>query len=68
MTIKTYAKVAKVIETGTLELNVNIRHQRLVHLDEDNVQKLEKLVDGLKSKVSTVWKESNIANHLTSWL
>ena len=53
MTTKTHAKVAKVTETATPELDVNTWHRRLAHLGEDNVRKLAKLVEGLKIKVGT---------------
>ena len=53
MTTKTYAKVAKVTDTATPELDINIWHRRLAHLGEENVRKLAQLVEGLKIKVST---------------
>ena len=53
MTTKTYAKLAKVTETTTPELDVNTWHRQLVPLSEDNIWKLAKLVEGLKIKVRT---------------
>src|SRR5579859_3593957 len=47
-----FAFAARVAET-TLELDIDIWHRRMGHLGEDNVRKLEKMVDGMGIKART---------------
>ena len=50
--IDSHAMVAnKVLETP--ELDINIWHQRMSHLGENNIRRLAKMVEGMKIKVRT---------------
>jgi len=50
-TTDSYAMTAQVSKETTPEIDINIWHKRMNHLDEDNVRRLAKMVEGMKIKV-----------------
>ena len=52
-TTDSHAMVATQVPEKTPELDINIWHQRMGHLGEDNVRRLAKMVEGMKIKVRT---------------
>ena len=49
--IDSHAMMATQVSETTPELDINIWHKRIDHLDEDNVRRLTKMVEGMKIKV-----------------
>ena len=53
-TIDSYAMTTQISEEITPEIDINIWHKWMNHLDEDNIRRLTKMIEGMKIKVRTI--------------
>ena len=53
-TTDSYAMTTQVSEETTPEIDINIWHKRMSHLDEDNVRRLAKMIEDMKIKIRTI--------------